>query len=558
MIKNRFHFVNFIFRIIFSNKILLPTLTCLLVALVKKEINSKYSYFLPEFEKGIKIGKIAFLNMYILLSMANICLISIYYCSQPLLESYIRYFSGVYFTKKILNLSFLIFFNITPEMHLSLILRNVTAIGQSVDLIVFGIIGSILTSLLAIKKIFKILDIKYLFILSSLVFLGIVFLILLSTIVRKIKLNAIKFKDFRSQCIKDILINFNLVKMNNSKDIDIDFSSPVLLSSNIASETLSVISNSTFILINQYIMTYFMIWEINNVERYLNESSHLFDSIKVLISTWFKLENKRFKLNNLNIDNCTDFEPSKLETPAIENHISPDDLIKKGKANIRLVDYQKNHGIHCEDMKSIEFLNVNIKTLNDILLQDVNLNISKGDKIALIGKNGSGKSTFLRFFMSFMNHDGKIKYNDIELETLGILRGNINYIPQNFFLEGTIFEIFSEAQLDEVFKIAREIGKEAFIRDNLNKNIEELSMYEQQIIKIILGCFEKKSILLADEPIECFDHSLQEKIANFLMNKVENDIKIVSIHSFRHIDKFNRVFLVEDGHILSYSNYKNA
>ena len=138
------------------------------------------------------------------------------------------------------------------------------------------------------------------------------------------------------------------------------------------------------------------------------------------------------------------------------------------------------------------------------------------------------------------------------------MRESICYLSQNNFLNGTILEALMEdiKSNEQVIEICKHLGAHQFIL-NLPKGyqtlVEELNETQQQMINVIKAYHKQATILLADEPTDCFDSIDQESIIDFLLENSNHQIKIVILHNKEYISKFNRVFVTNNHSIEAYS-----
>lgn len=182
------------------------------------------------------------------------------------------------------------------------------------------------------------------------------------------------------------------------------------------------------------------------------------------------------------------------------------------------------------------------------VLNNFSLNIKKGEKIALLGKSGSGKSTLLKYLF------------DLQKE-------NSTYIPQELGLVNnlSVFHNVYIAKLDEnsLFTNLRNlilpskeykteiltVLNEVELEDKLNSKIINLSGGQKQRCAISRAIFDKKQILLADEPISALDEYLSDKILKILTLQFETSI--CALHNVDlAIANFDRVIGLKNGDII--------
>ena len=224
---------------------------------------------------------------------------------------------------------------------------------------------------------------------------------------------------------------------------------------------------------------------------------------------------------------------------------------------------------------SFELYKRNLKVLNKI-----NLNLFKGEKIAVVGESGSGKSVMLRIILGILNDknafiQGKVFFDSIDLRTQ-----KQNYM-KNYIRGREISMIFQDpmASLNPVFTIRDQITNIIKLKNkNLKKNEVEDIAFEQlkkvsisdvgrvldsypfqlsggmaQRILIIMALMNNPKIVLADEPSTALDVTLQKQALN-LMNELANEIQsamLLVTHNLGVVREFaERVYVIYRGTIV--------
>ncbi len=198
------------------------------------------------------------------------------------------------------------------------------------------------------------------------------------------------------------------------------------------------------------------------------------------------------------------------------------------------------------------------------VLNGINLNISKGEKVCFIGPSGSGKTTLLNILGLLENPiNGSIVINSkncnsmsLEQKTL-FRRQNIGYIFQNNQLleDFTVIEnvaiplILNNFPKRRALSKAKEILKTFGLMDKVNFKPGTLSGGEQQRVAIARAIIKKPFILLADEPTGSLDEENTKKVMQIIFSIVnEFDIALaLATHNLDIIKKFDRCYKVDDG-----------
>lgn len=193
------------------------------------------------------------------------------------------------------------------------------------------------------------------------------------------------------------------------------------------------------------------------------------------------------------------------------------------------------------------------------ILDQFNLEIKKGESIAIIGKSGSGKSTLLNIISLIEPiDDGEIIFDNKDISSIkdskkiDFLRENIGFLFQNYALienETVIKNVEiglkyridltnKEAKKNEVKRLLDLVGLAGF-EDRL---IYTLSGGEQQRIALARLIGKPSKIILADEPTGNLDNTNSETIMEILLKeKNKGKAIIVVTHNENHLELFDRV-----------------
>ncbi|TLV00246.1 ABC transporter ATP-binding protein [Dyadobacter luticola] len=198
------------------------------------------------------------------------------------------------------------------------------------------------------------------------------------------------------------------------------------------------------------------------------------------------------------------------------------------------------------------------------VLKGISFHINPGEKIALVGYSGAGKSTIVQLLMRFYNHQsGEIRIDDKPLQAFGIseLRKNIAIVPQEVMLfGGTIYENIAygkpSATREEIQDAARRAHASEFI-DTFPEKFEtivgergiKLSGGQRQRIAIARAILKNPKILILDEATSSLDAESEKLVQIALDELMQNRTTIVIAHRLATIRKVDMIYVIREGRI---------
>lgn len=200
----------------------------------------------------------------------------------------------------------------------------------------------------------------------------------------------------------------------------------------------------------------------------------------------------------------------------------------------------------------------------EYVLKNININISAGETVALVGATGAGKSSIInllnRFYEIQRGHimiDGKT----IDEYELGFLRKNIGVVLQDVFLfSDTILNNITLGNKDVteemVWHAADLVGARKFIErlpNQLSYNVMErgstLSVGQRQLISFIRAMVYDPRILVLDEATSSVDHETEEMIQQAIEKMMKHRTSIVIAHRLSTIQKADKIIVLDRGEI---------
>ena len=199
------------------------------------------------------------------------------------------------------------------------------------------------------------------------------------------------------------------------------------------------------------------------------------------------------------------------------------------------------------------------------VLRDVDLHVADGERLALVGPTGAGKSTLAKLLSRLYDPvEGTIAYGDVDLRhaTLRSLRERIVVVPQEGFLfGGTVLDNVrlgrASATDDEVVDAMRSIGVyDHFDRlaDGIGTEVRErgsrLSAGERQLVSLARAALANPSVLVLDEATSNLDPGTEAEVELAMDALMAGRTVIVIAHRLSTAERADRVAVVDDGRLL--------
>lgn len=219
-----------------------------------------------------------------------------------------------------------------------------------------------------------------------------------------------------------------------------------------------------------------------------------------------------------------------------------------------------------EIQEGITFENVSFSyNPDEKIIKNLSFNVKKGDKIAIVGETGAGKTTIVKLLMRFYDIDsGSIKIDGINIEEYdkNSLRSHVGMVLQDSWLfsdtiTNNILYGNLDASYDEVTDAAKYVYADDFIRQHpdgyesvIDEDSDNLSHGQKQLLTIARTILSKKEVLILDEATSSVDTRTEKRIQNAMDKLMEGKTSFIIAHRLSTIRNADNIIVIENGEII--------
>ena len=236
-------------------------------------------------------------------------------------------------------------------------------------------------------------------------------------------------------------------------------------------------------------------------------------------------------------------------------------------------DQTVEHPVHTENLKgNVQFEHVSFGYQPDkIIVNDFSADIKDGQKIAIVGPTGAGKTTMVKLLMRYYDiNSGSIKIDghDVKDFNRSELREMFGMVLQETWLfNGTIMENIRYGRLDatdeEVIAAAKAAHIHKFIMSQpggynmvLNEETSNVSQGQKQLLTIARAILADNQILILDEATSSVDTRTEERIQKAMDNLMRGRTSFVIAHRLSTIRDADLILVMKDGDIIEQGNHE--
>ena len=220
----------------------------------------------------------------------------------------------------------------------------------------------------------------------------------------------------------------------------------------------------------------------------------------------------------------------------------------------------------------IEFINFSAKyrPFTPIILKKINLTINPGEKVGIVGRTGSGKSSIVLSLSRIIEGlEGKIEIDGVDISKVNLddLRQSITIVPQDSFLiEGTLRENLDPMNIYQDKEIIKFLDKFSLFKDfednnkrldiEIKENGSNLSIGEKQLICFVRAALKKSKVIILDEATSSMDVQTEKIIQNNINENLKDCTIIMIAHHIQMVSACQRIIVIDKGEIVECDSYE--
>lgn len=208
---------------------------------------------------------------------------------------------------------------------------------------------------------------------------------------------------------------------------------------------------------------------------------------------------------------------------------------------------------------------------NETIIKNLSFNVKKGDKIAIVGETGAGKTTIVKLLMRFYDiGKGEIKIDGVNIEEYdkNSLRSLIGMVLQDSWLfSDTIEKNIQYGKLDaskeEIIDASKQVYADNFIKQlpdgyktELNEDSDNISHGQKQLLTIARTILSKKQVLILDEATSSIDTRTEKLIQKAMDKLMENRTSFIIAHRLSTIKNADKIIVIENGEIIEQGRHE--
>jgi len=233
---------------------------------------------------------------------------------------------------------------------------------------------------------------------------------------------------------------------------------------------------------------------------------------------------------------------------------------------------EKTNAEHIQDFKNeIKLNKVTFRYENTDVIKDLNIKITKGQSVALVGQSGSGKSTIANLICRFYDiNEGSITIDGIDIKNIKkkSLRELIGLVTQDAILfndsiknnlllakpSATDQEIIDALKVANAWEFVKDLPQK--INHNIGESGNKISGGQKQRLSIARAVLKNPAILVLDEATSALDSESEKLVQDALINLMKNKTSIVIAHRLSTIQNADKIIVLDNGKIIEEGKHK--
>ena len=226
---------------------------------------------------------------------------------------------------------------------------------------------------------------------------------------------------------------------------------------------------------------------------------------------------------------------------------------------------------HWPNEGKINFINYSTSYRPDtpIILKNINIEIKPGEKIGIVGRTGSGKSSLVLSLCRVIEpKKGKILIDDEDIKDIHLeyLRDKLSIVPQEpFLIESTVrdnidpLKKYSDEEILQIlndFGIFKKLGKEK-LDIKIKENGKNLSLGEKQLLSFARAIIKKNKIIILDEATSSLDRETEKIIQKNMKYYFKDSTVIMIAHHLQMVQGCQTILVIDNGEVVESGAYSD-